>query len=92
MDHLLQPALPSLLPLSSIRIRVQQSLIPGGGCGGGGASNPDSRQNVTRSNNVMAMAVFLSADGCEGEGEEGDEEEGEGHWHWHPRLTDTSLG
>ena len=40
----------------------------------------------------MAMAVFLSADGCEGEGEEGDEEEGEGHWHWHPRLTDTSLG
>lgn len=29
----------------------------------------------------MAMAVFLSADGCEGEGEEGDEEEGEGHWH-----------
>ena len=63
-------------PPRSFRIRVQQSLIPGGAGGGCGASDPnDPRQNVTRSNNVMATAVILSADGCKREDKEKTDEE-----------------
>ena len=70
MDHPLRPA------LHSIRIRVLQSLIPGGAGGGCGASDPnDPRQNVTRSNNVMATAAILSADGCKREDQEKTDEE-----------------
>ena len=71
MDHPLRPALHS-------HSRVQQSLIPGGAGGGCGASDPNPRQNVTRSNHVTATAVILSADGCEGDDEEKTEEEREG--------------